>query len=325
MSSPANMPAIRSSREIEDYAAALVIARRDRSGWSAEDQSQLESWLAQSPHHRAAYLRLDAAWSTADRVRALRPPSAGSARRGGLRNVSIRVAAGLVALVGLGFGASLLLPGQSVHTYATPVGGREILHLADGSQIELNTDTVLRTAVNRTHRKVWLDKGEAYFRIAHDAAHPFVVQAGDRSVTVLGTKFTVRRDARMLEVSLLDGHVRFNAKDEGARMPIDLVPGDVVTATANTVTLRRKPKLEIDSSLSWRRGVLVFDRTPLADAARELNRYNTEKIVIGDDVTAHTTIGGTFESTNVAGFARVAHAVLGLRVQYRRGETVISQ
>ncbi|HVT24868.1 MAG TPA: hypothetical protein VHD95_09595, partial [Rhizomicrobium sp.] len=108
-------------------------------------------------------------------------------------------------------------------------------------------------------------------------------------------------------------------------MPIDLVPGDTVTATPNAVTLAHVSKDTLDTSLSWRRGVLVFDRTPLSEAVRELNRYNTEKVVIADPQTAQTTIGGTFEATNVAGFVRVAHAVLGLRVQYRPGETVISQ
>jgi transmembrane sensor len=205
------------------------------------------------------------------------------------------------------------------------VGGRETLRLADGSEIELNTDTRLRTAVTRDHRTVWLDKGEAYFRIAHDPAHPFVVNAGERNVTVLGTRFTVRRDSRTLEVALIEGRIRFDAKDEPAHMPIDLEPGDTITATKNAVTLAHVSKDTLDTNLSWRRGVLVFDRTPLSEAVRELNRYNTEKVVIADAQTAETTIGGTFEATNVAGFVRVAHAVLGLRVQYRPGETVISQ
>jgi transmembrane sensor len=242
-----------------------------------------------------------------------------------LRKISIRAAAGLVLLAGIGFGLKQFSPGPAVSTYETPVGGRETLRLADGSEIELNTDTRLRTAVTRERRIVWLDKGEAYFRIAHDPAHPFVVNAGERSVTVLGTRFTVRRDPRALEVSLIEGRIRFDAKDEPAHMPIDLAPGDTVTATRNAVTLAHISRTAIDTSLSWRRGVLVFDRTPLSEAVRELNRYNTEKVVIADAQTGATTIGGTFEATNVAGFVRVAHAVLGLRVQYRPGETVISQ
>jgi transmembrane sensor len=312
------------TREIEETASSFVIARKDGAQWGDEQQAALDAWLAQSPLHRVAYLRLDAAWSRADRVRALRPtPKPAAENR--WRKFSVRAAAGVVLLAGIGFGLKQFAPTPVVSTYETPVGGRETLRLADGSEIELNTDTRLRTAVTRDHRTVWLDKGEAYFRIAHDPAHPFVVNAGERNVTVLGTRFTVRRDSRTLEVALIEGRIRFDAKDEPAHMPIDLEPGDTITATKNAVTLAHVSKDTLDTNLSWRRGVLVFDRTPLSEAVRELNRYNTEKVVIADAQTAETTIGGTFEATNVAGFVRVAHAVLGLRVQYRPGETVISQ
>ena len=318
--------AVTDTREIEETASRFVIARKDGAQWNDEQQSVLDAWLAQSPLHRVAYLRLDAAWSRTDRVRALRPtPPRPAGDESRLRKFSVRMAAGVVLLAGIGFGLKELAPAPTVSTYETAVGGRETLRLADGSEIELNTNTRLRTAVTRERRMVWLDKGEAYFRIAHDPAHPFVVNAGERSVTVLGTRFTVRRDPRALEVSLIEGRIRFDAKDEPAHMPIDLAPGDTVTATRNAVTLAHVSKDTLDTSLSWRRGVLVFDRTPLYEAVRELNRYNTEKVVIADPQTAQTTIGGTFEATNVAGFVRVAHAVLGLRVQYRPGETVISQ
>jgi transmembrane sensor len=311
-------------REIEEKASHFVIARRDGAGWNDEHQGALDTWLDQSSLHRVAYLRLDTAWSRADRVRALRPspPQPGENR---WRKFSVRAAAGLVLLAGVGFGIKQLAPAPTISIYETPVGGRETLRLADGSEIELNTNTKLRTAVTREHRMVWLDKGEAYFRIAHDPAHPFVVKAGERSVTVLGTRFTVRRDPHALEVSLIEGRIRFDAKDEPAHMPIDLAPGDTITATPSAVTLAHISRNALDTSLSWRRGVLVFDRTPLSEAVRELNRYNTEKVVIADAQTAQTTIGGTFDATNVAGFVRVAHAVLGLRVQYRPGEIVISQ
>jgi len=318
-------PVIRDTREIEERAAAWVIARRDRIAWTQEDEAEFRVWLEHSPLHRVAYLRFDATWSRIDRVRALRPSSPQSSSGARMRAISIRIAAGLALLAGVGFGADKLWSHPSFATYATAVGGHETVRFADGSEIELNTDTVIRAVVSREHRAAWLDKGEAYFRIAHDPAHPFVVTAGERRVTVLGTKFTMRRNPNELEVALFEGHVRIDAKDPVVQSPIDLSPGDVVTATVERVTLAKKSKKELSNEVSWRQGVLVFDRTPLAEVARELNRYNVEKIVIADEATAQTTIGGTFQVTNVTGFVRVAHAVLGLRVQYRPGETVISQ
>src|SRR3546814_9906377 len=87
--------------------------------------------------------------------------------------------------------------------YDTPVGGQRLIALADGSQIELNTKTVVRTAVSKTLRRVWLDNGEVFFEIAHDAAHPFVIFAGPKRITVLGTKFSVSPDGDKVSVSML--------------------------------------------------------------------------------------------------------------------------
>ena len=60
-------------------------------------------------------------------------------------------------------------------TYATAVGGHKTLTLGDGSEVELNTDTIVRMPKVAGQRQVILDKGEAYFQIKHDAENPFIV------------------------------------------------------------------------------------------------------------------------------------------------------
>src|SRR3546814_19369593 len=77
---------------------------------------------------------------------------------------------------------------------STPVGGQRLIALADGSQIELNPKTVVLTAVSKTLRRVWLDNGEVFLEITHDAAHPFVIFSGQKRITVLATNFSVRRN-----------------------------------------------------------------------------------------------------------------------------------
>jgi transmembrane sensor len=69
--------------------------------------------------------------------------------------------------------------------------------------------------------------------------------------------------------------------------------------------------------------VLVFDKTPLADAAREFNRYNSEKLIIADPAVASITIDGTFPASNSQAFARVVHNALGLRIEKHGDENVI--
>ena len=302
--------------------AANWLERRDCADWRNEDQAELEAWLSQSPSHRVAYLRANSAWKRADRLSALRS----STREPDVAKKGIsfrfgRVAIGL-AIIGIIGAASVgyaLKP--DVKSYATRVGGRETLALADGSKIEMNTDTVLRVQMDAGRRVVWLDKGEAYFHVRHDKAHLFVVVAGDHRVTDLGTEFLVRRNTDNLEVMLVTGRARLDANAHSAI----LKPGDFAIATAKTMSVTHKNADELASDIGWRSGVLIFKHTTLADAAAEFNRYNAVKLVIADSSVAKLQIGGTFPTGNVELFGHVAQTILGVRAQKQGDEIVISR
>jgi len=87
----------------------------------------------------------------------------------------------------------------------------------------------------------------------------------------------------------------------------------------------RKAPQELNADLGWRRGVLTFDNTPLADVAAEFNRYNRTKLVIADSSSAKIDIGGTFRADDVVAFAEVAKGLLKLQVQKRGDNIVISR
>ena len=175
-------------------------------------------------------------------------------------------------------------------------------------------------------RKVWLDKGEAYFDVHHDAARPFTVMIGHARITDLGTKFTVRRSQARLDVALIEGRAQFDngaiGSDERSAV---LKPGDVAIATTDTLAVARRSNENLKAALGWRRGVLVFENTELAAAAEEFNRYNRKKLIVADAHAARLKIGGTFPATNVDAFADAAQAILGLHVQTRNNEIVISR
>ena len=88
--------------------------------------------------------------------------------------------------------------------------------------------------------------------------------------------------------------MRFDTLDSHAPQPTMLTPGDVVIATAEFDVRDAETVRTLTSELGWRRGVLVFEHTTLADAAAEFNRYNREKLVIADTAAGRRTIGGTF-------------------------------
>lgn len=299
--------------------AAEWLERLDRGDWGEADQTELNSWL-ENPAHRIAYLRLHAAWDYANRLAGLKRAPAETSSRKFSNFLVLQIAAALVFFTILGVFAAQFLQKPSERIYRTAIGGRELVSFADGTKIELNTNTVLRTRMTSSERTIWLDTGEAYFQVKHDQAHPFTVIAGNRRITDLGTDFLVRRDDARLEVAVMHGSVRY----AGARQAALLLPGDVVTASGNAMSKTRVPVRKLLSRLGWRRGVLIFDNTTLADAAEEFNRYNHEKLVVTDPAAAALTIGGNFPAQDVSAFTDVAQDVLGLRVERHGDEIVIS-
>ena len=78
-------------------------------------------------------------------------------------------------------------------------------------------------------------------------------------------------------------------------------------------------------SLGWRRGMLVFHHTSLAEVVAEYNRYNTQKLVIADPSIAQRTITATLPTNDIDAFARIATNFFGLHVAHRGNEVTISQ
>jgi transmembrane sensor len=309
-----------------DAAAAQWIRRREFNDWNDTAESEFQAWLDQSVLHRVAHLRLEEGWKRTERLAALRPPE--------FRRIEqphstrswttlLRVAAAAVVVAAFGVAGQFYFAQPAEDTYATPIGGREILTLFDGSHIELNTNTVLRLSKNR--RSATLLKGEAFFQIKHNDSIPFEVRASGHRIVDLGTKFSVRGDGGgRLEVSLFEGKARIeNAEQPSARAAI-LKPGDIAVATAETLHVTRKPVEALANTIGWRHGVVIFRHMALSDAASEFNRYNLKKLVV-DPSAARIAIDGTFATDNLETFARVARIALGLRVESRENEIVITR
>ncbi len=311
--------------------AASWLERREAADWSMGDQAELEAWLAASEAHCTAFWRLETAWDQSQRLPALRLERRTTMgltdERWRFWPIVLRGVAAAVILVSLGVAwTSLRSQKLAGELYATPVGGREVLALTDGSQIELNTNTAARVDVNAGRRLVTLIHGEAYFQIKHDAMHPFVVMARGRRITDLGTKFLVRDRGDTLEVALMEGRAQIEATDASGKTQIaTLVPGDVAMSGSHSMSIVPRSQQELKTVQAWRQGELIFDHTTLAHAVAEFNRYNRVKLVIADRAAAEHQFGGTFPTNDLDDFTKLAQTVLGLHVENRGNEIVISR
>jgi len=305
----------------------MWLERVHAGNWTGDDQRALEAWLAQSHHHRAAYWRLEAAWSDASRLVALGPsrfrklvPSRKSFA------IALRLVAAIAILSVVGVIGTRYMRKQPMETYSTTIGGRELVRFADGTEIELNTDTVLRTRMTTQERTVWLDRGEAYFQVRHDPAHPFAVMVGNRRVTDLGTEFVVHRDGAETRVAVVQGRVRLDSPNAPAPAKTAmLLPGDVATASPASLSVTKESQEALANLLAWRRGELVFHHTALGEAVAEFNRYNTTKLAVSDPAVANMPVGGVFRTDNLDDFTRAVQVVLGLHIRRESGTIVIAR
>ena len=316
------------NREAHDAIAARAaefFERRRFGGWSYADQVELDMWLANSYLHRVAYLRLEGGAARAQQLAALRPLKLKQGTRALLnrRFMFPLLAAASIALVAL-FGAPYVSAWMQPpdRTDSTDVGGRTLLSFADHTQIELNTNTTMRYRMTTHERVVWLEKGEAWFRVTHDAAHPFTVFVGKHRITDLGTEFLVRRDADSVDVSLLNG--RASLGGEGVQTAM-LTPGDEAVATPVSLSVTRKTPRELADELAWRRGVLVFRNTRLADVVKEFNRYNATKLVIADPSIADEQFSAELKTDDYEDFLHLAQTLLNLRVDREGHDILISR
>lgn len=278
-----------------------------------EARGALQDWLRADPAHQAAFERATELWDILPGAVASEeaPQRRSMVSR---RFVPLALAASLAVVAGAGVMTAML---DRPLTFDTRVGEQRTAALDDGSRVSLNTDSQVTVKFARDEREVSLDRGEAVFDVAHDAARPFVVLAGDERIKALGTSFIVRRDGDRVRVTLLTGKVEVTRK--GGVLAV-LSPGERITSTPDAVPLLDRPLL--DSITAWRHGELRFRDTPLSEAVAEVNRYGGKRVIVNDARLASLPISGVFATANPTEFAAAVAQLHGLRIQ-REGEAVL--
>ena len=312
------------ARVIEAQAVEWLIARDEQQTWTGEDQKRLDAWLEESPAHMTAFWRVEAGWNRTELIADIGPfgLAAYRSKPRGLPWLGVfRVEAALAVFALIGIGSYFYFAQPNVETFTTPVGGQRVLTLFDGSRIELNTNSELQISSN--HRQVALIRGEAYFQIHHDADHPFTVSVAGHKVTDLGTEFAIRTQGDALRVALVEGSARLESGTGASAQAAILVAGDVAQATPASLTVTKESAQMLREELAWRKGILVFDNTPLTEAAAEFNRYNATKIIVAHPDAAEMKLNGAIHAGDAPEFVRLAKNLFGLHAETRGNEIII--
>lgn len=211
------------------------------------------------------------------------------------------------------------VPAPAPAIYATGVGERRPVVLADGSRVTLDTASRVRVAFSGRERRVDLDFGQAMFQVAKDASRPFVVAAGGREVTARGTTFDVRLDADRLRVALVEGRVDVASRD--ART-LAMRPDDLLVARGGRTTVRRDPEA-VAALTGWREGLLVFQDRSLAEAVAEMNRYAARPVMLGDAAVGRIRVSGSFRSDQIGAFVNALRIGFPVDARPRADGTVV--
>ncbi|MBX8528704.1 FecR family protein [Pseudomonas cichorii] len=253
-----------------------------------------EQWLQASPEHRAAWLKMEKLWGALGELPVVTTAPAPRSKpkpKGNRLWTSLALAAGLAAV------AVLLAPQASLTLradYHTGVGETRTVQLADGSTVTLSPQSAL-SLVGGDTRKVELLQGQAYFQVAPDPQHPFIAQAGQLSVRVLGTAFELDLQAHHAEVALEHGQVQA----ENTQPPLSerLMPGQRLKLSWPSGSVERS-RFNPAEVASWRSGSLFVENQTVAEITERLQRYTSGWIVIADPALKQRRITGVFDLNN---------------------------
>ena len=330
---------------IEDQAAEWLIKLDRDEPFTRDQMMALQAWLDVDPRHCDALEELTRLWE----VDVLEQMSVPLGRPGGRWLSSLgdylsaphvaAIACSVLIICGITFAflskpTEIPSPGVTEGTFATTVGAMEHLDLADGSRIELNTDTWLEVNYTPTDREIYLMHGEAHFVVASEKHRPFVVYTDIGAVRAVGTAFRVRVLEADVEVTVADGIVDLDllaptdstVKDNVQgfhRCPVvqqklgKLVAGQsmrLTRMTSETRSVQQMSAADIARTLSWRNGELTFSGEPLEEVIHEVSRYTDIDIVIVDPDIKHLRIGGVFRTGETEALLDILATSFGIQV-----------
>lgn len=288
-------------RETLASTASEWLVRIESGTITAAERLRFAEWLATDSSHREAYGEAERFWRGLDNIdpedihefdRYLTQDALAGGRIKSStwrRFVAMVASIILVAGIGLWFATAWFLIGD----YHTAVGEQRTLTLADGSVVQLNTDTALSVSMTAQARRLTLHRGEAFFTVAPDAARPFEVEAGSGTIRALGTAFNVRTGNDRTTVTVTEHSIRVSL---GKESTADVHAGE---------RLRYRPDggiegvetADMDRTLAWRHHRLIFENQPLPEVLDELARYRSGRLMIIRDESLKTLpVTGSFDT-----------------------------
>jgi len=296
------------------------LVRKQSGSFSAAERQKFEQWLAADPLHLHIFQQIEHAWG--DLPCPQSELSAAREKTGRLhRPWLLACAASLLFAVGLCIKEGWPLVDESV--FQTAKGELRQITLADGSQLELNSDTELAVHYTWLGRSLELVRGEALFSVAPGKLRPFEVLAGGGRLRDIGTRFDVAIGSSANRISVLEGAIDLSLPATGEQRQTEA--GQVMTYNAATV-LSEPVAADVGTFAVWRSHKLIFRNTQLSEVVKELERYHPVHVRLVDSSLNGLTLGGVFDNNDLERFLATLEAVLPVEIKRdKNGDVLIER
>lgn len=303
---------------------------------SKEEITELEVWVTESEENKRRFMELKKSWALAGMAdveedfkieenwkavseklfnnKKVIPLQSNRNRRWFLR-----IAASLIILIAATW-IYRTIEISDKPTLVEAIENIEDVQLPDGSKVNLNRGSSLEFVSNNDENQRELKlKGDAFFEIARDVEHPFIIKTQNVEVEVLGTSFYVDsreiKDEIRVEVASGTVAVKFNGKQtilqKNERAIINKSTGQLIKESNNDPNL-----------LALKTKTLVFDNTRLEETIEVLNRYYHSDIRIGSDVLKNCELESTFNNLSLDSILKILQTSFAIDVD-KEGQAII--
>lgn len=283
----------------------------------------LQRWLRADPQHVLAWRQQQAFWRGLDaagpEVLAALPEL--TEDRQGLRAIAPRrrlpwllASAAVVVLMVAAAPHALLLARSDLRSSEAP----RVVQLEDGSTAVLDAGTALAVAFNGHQRQLRLLRGQAWFRVTHEA-RPFQVEAAGGQIRDIGTAFSVSLQDGMVTTEVSEGVVDVRP---GAGNVQRLYAGQA-RSFRDGLWVQPARRADPEALAPWRRGEVAIDNLPAAEAIADLARYRRAPVWVLGGQAAQVRVSGLFHLQQPDTAIDAVAAQAGLRVQRLPGGAMV--
>ncbi len=327
-----------------------------RAGMDTEQQAEFLNWLQQSPLHVAEYLAMarlhgDLGAATAldtltqDELRTIsetesavvplhpEKPAAAAHKDVPQRRTWAWLSqmAATAALLAVGCSAFVRSPAQAWDAFSSSRDALRNVALADGTQAELDRDSMIAVRIDDASRQIHVLRGGALFDVAHDAKRPLLVQLGANVLQDLGTVFDAHQSRDGSRITVISGHVKVWRNDEsawitssealtGGKIVADLAAGQEATTRSDGQLDLLDREANLAQSTAWLPADVQFQCERLSEVARRFNAYTSQPLVIDDARVGSRRISGRFHARDVEAFVAYLRTLPGVRVVHGANE-----